>query len=234
MKKALKIVLIILCSIIAISVLLCKMSAILGIEFDQSIEITVLSEYDSNSDMRFQFETDKIGDIITIFNNDLSFEQGYLFTLPLYNNGKTYKSYDNDWPYEGVFTDSRHIIISYKDDSPHHDRLSRHFLDQLIYLDDDTKCAQVLYQTSSFDKIIYGNSDIAVIYNYKENAFKYINLKNNNILEQKPANFKRKNCHYFLSYYCESNSIGVSYRRTFGGINIPFVYTTEEYLVKFE
>ena len=88
---------------------------------------------------------------------------------------------------EGIFIScisSNFAIIVYKLDLMHHNRLDKHIADQLVYLNPNSKNIEVLYQSNSAEKIIYGTLEYVIVYQAESNIYRYISLINNSVIQK--------------------------------------------------
>lgn len=72
------------------------------------------------------------------------------------------------------------------------DRLSKHVADLLVYLNEETGKAECVYECVDMNRIVYGTQDLVIVFNAEENAFQYISVENNQVLQEVKADLKLK------------------------------------------
>ena len=102
----------------------------------------------------------------------------------------------NDGDCDIWYINRNFAIATYKNDRMHYDMLRRHIADQLVYFNDQTQTAEVLYECTGTNRIVYGNMDFVLIYNAEQNVFQYISLVDGKIMQEMEANLKTKRAKY--------------------------------------
>lgn len=109
---------------------------------------------------------------------------------------------------EGIFIScisSNFAIIVYKLDLMHHNRLDKHIADQLVYLNPNSKNIEVLYQSNSAEKIIYGTLEYVIVYQAESNIYRYISLINNSVIHEVESNIDPDSGDYAFYLYEKEN-----------------------------
>lgn len=94
------------------------------------------------------------------------------------------------------------VIIRYHDSThwPRQENFDEHIADQLVYLNDETEQAEVVYETNGKSRILYGNEKYVLIWNESSNTYQYIDLASLEILQEVEAGLKMKWKRYYGVY----------------------------------
>lgn len=78
-----------------------------------------------------------------------------------------------------------YIIVSFKSRGMHADRTKYHIKDILVYLDYEENSANIVYESQKNERIIWGNSEQVVIYNFEEQFYQLIDLNTFSVIKQR-------------------------------------------------
>lgn len=182
---------------------------------DMAGDITVHHYSDSNtpaSELNVSTTTKKPDTHIFKYETDYENKTLYDYSYPTKENGEFYV---NIKEVEKFLIDSISddiAITIFKDDTMHHYRLRRNRVNQLLYLNDETSTAEVLYECYDTNRIIYGNKDLVIIFNGEKNAVQYISLSDNKILHEEPLNLNLRVDNSFTVYINENKLIVEQHR----------------------
>lgn len=100
--------------------------------------------------------------------------------------------YDIMWPW-AVLVFSESNTESLINSMEHHKR------DVFVKLDDDIGKAEVLYQCDSGERILYGNSQYVILYDWDINCYKYVDIATKQVTKTVGSKIKRQRTadHYF-------------------------------------
>lgn len=108
------------------------------------------------------------------------------------------------------FINSNFAVAVYKLDRMHKNRLHKHLTDELIYLNNESKKAEVLYQSGAHEKIIYGTVEYVILYNADFGVYRYISLKDNSIIREIKSNIDPFAGDYDFNVYEEKQILKVN------------------------
>ena len=136
-------------------------------------------------------------DTLGIEDNKSHAEEEYAYNLLLDTNGNypVNMSYSGAW--RGEALENGCVIAIFKRDGMQSYKINEHVLDQLLYLNDESKKAELLFEAAGKNRIIYGNKQIVTVYNYKKNAVQYISVIGGNVFKEINVNLKK---HYSYSF----------------------------------
>lgn len=77
-----------------------------------------------------------------------------------------------------------YIIVSFKSQGLHTNRTKYHKKDILVHLDYEENSANIVYESQKNERIIWGNSEQAVIYNFEEQFYQLIDLSTFSVIKQ--------------------------------------------------
>ncbi len=127
--------------------------------------------------------------------------------------------YDEVSPFSGGWYDfvisDKYAVSIIKRDGMHHFYLKQHILDELLYLNDDTGCAEVVYKCYGYNRILFAYDDVVAIYNGEENSIQYISLEDNTILYETELNLVQSWSYYSAWVDLSSGTIEFYRSRTF-------------------
>ena len=124
----------------------------------------------------------------------------------LYVNNATGEAQEYTWGYpdfspDGIDTEeidsyinclnSNFAIVIYKDDSwqtMHGNKLYKHVADELVYLNPESKNAELLFRSNACEIIIYGTLEYVIIYNAGHNVYRYVSLVDDSIIHEVESN----------------------------------------------
>lgn len=124
----------------------------------------------------------------------------------LYVNNATDEAQEYTWGYpdfspagidaEGIDShfnclNSNFAIVIYKDDSwqgMYRNKLYKHVADELVYLNPESKNAELLFRSNACEIIIYGTLEYLIVYNAEYNVYRYISLVDGSIILEVESN----------------------------------------------
>ena len=80
-----------------------------------------------------------------------------------------------------------------------------HKKDILLYLNDETGKADVLYESKPYERIFYGTQEYVIIYNWNYSEYHYINISDGSVYKTQEAHIK--NDEYYKIEYDDSGNI---------------------------
>ena len=146
-------------------------------------------------------------DVGFVCNRDTNYSYiPYSETSFYYENNETGESEEYTWGYfdfspDGVdlnqigshfaCLNSNFAIVTYKDDSwqgIHSNKLYKHAADELVYLNPESKNAELLFRSNACEIIVYGTFEYVIIYNAEYNVYRYVSLANDSIIYEEESN----------------------------------------------
>lgn len=85
-----------------------------------------------------------------------------------------------------------YIIVSFKSQGMHADRTKYHIKDILVHLDYEENSGSVVYESSKNERIVWGNSEQAVIYNFDEQFYQIIDLSTRSVIKQRNTKVRKE------------------------------------------
>lgn len=134
----------------------------------------------------------------------------------LYINNTTDEAQEYTWGYYSPFDDyedigyyfqglnSNFAIVTHKDDSwqgLHANKLYKHFADELVYLNPESKNVELLFRSNACEIIIYGTLEYVIIYNAECNVYRYVSLEDDSIIYELESNINPYNGDYSFHIY---------------------------------
>lgn len=116
-----------------------------------------------------------------------------------------------------------YIIVSFKSQKPYTNRTKYHKKDILVYLDYEENSANIVYESPKNERIVWGNSEQAVIYNFEEQFYQLIDLSTFSVIKQ--LNTKVLNTDTDFEIYPNENYFCLRSSPIIG----PFVFPFQEY-----
>lgn len=114
-----------------------------------------------------------------------------------------------------------YIIVSFKSQGMHTNRTKYHIKDILVYLDYEENSANIVYESQKSERIIWGNSEQAVIYNFEEQFYQIIDLSTFSVIKQ--LNTKVPNTDTDFEIYPNENYFGRRSNLIIGSFAFPFL-----------
>ena len=131
------------------------------------------------------------GDIICKnYDNIDDYFQKYEYEKSIFSPEGVDRDLVNSTP-DGVYMEciNRHfVVVTYKYDRMHYNRLFKHLADQLLYLNPATLKVDVLYQSKAQEIIIYGTLEHVILYNAEAGVYRYISLEDNTVISEVSSN----------------------------------------------
>jgi len=111
------------------------------------------------------------------------------------------------WVIEAINED--YAIVTMKIGGMHSYKIKDHVVDQLLYLNDDTNSAELIFQCFEGDRIFYGNDEFVVVYNYEKNSLEWILLEDGSIIKEESVNFHFKRNKYVITVSEDNNTLQI-------------------------
>lgn len=141
--------------------------------YNKSVENIIPVLMEENSEIKIQLYQDiALEDDILV--NEFSFA-GSNLDCNIENGDENYSIYMLNRDY---------IIVSFKSRGMHADRTKYHIKDILVYLDYEENSANIVHESQKSERIIWGNSEQAVIYNFEEQFYQLIDLNTFSVIKQ--------------------------------------------------
>ena len=139
-------------------------------------------------------------------------EKRFSYSFWFDDDGKPYVNMDHDgtWVINAINED--YAIVNMKTDGMHSYKLKDHVVDQLLYLNDDTKSADVMFQCFGSNRLFYGNDEFVIVYNGEKNTLEWILLEDESIIREENVNFHLKRNNYFITISEDNNSLQIERR----------------------
>lgn len=167
--------------------------------------------------------------LLEYYNENIDYEpkyKYYKYALPVGSSGNSYVNMDYDSAWYAYVIDDNYVIVSYKKDGMHSFKLRSHIADQLLYLNDSTKCSEVIFEAYGANRILCGNKNTAVIYNGERNSIQYISVDDKKLLNEQSLNLKQKHYTYSIEVNTYKSTIDV-YGSLFA-VGLDFFNISEE------
>ena len=133
----------------------------------------------------------------------------------LYVNNATGEAQEYTWGYPDFSPDgidyshfknlnSNFCIVIYKDDSwqgMHCNKLYKHITDELVYLNPESKKAELLFRSDACEIIVYGTLEYVIIYNAEHSVYRYVSLVDNSIIHEVESNINPFSGDYAFCIY---------------------------------
>lgn len=125
--------------------------------------------------------------------DELLCDKKYSYSFPFKDTEDLY------WSVRSTAFDNNCTILTYTTDGMHTNRLQYRITEQLIYLNDATETADVLYESMGTELVLYGTPDSVLRYSFQESKFQYLSLVDGQIKKEVPCVLKER----FEEYYFE-------------------------------
>ena len=175
-------------------------TAILMYFFNKNASSQIRVFYQSESSFNLESREEPY-DTISVFSNTEEAARYYRYTVPADSDNNSYVNMEYDGAWNANLIGDSYMITTLKNDRLHSFKLDNHVLDQLLYLNNDTECAEVLFETYGKNRILYGNSSIVIIYNCEKDAVQYISLTDKSIVKEQELKLEKK--YYTYSFYVD-------------------------------
>ena len=124
----------------------------------------------------------------------------------LYVNNATGEAQEYTWGYpdfspDGIDSEeidshvnclnSNFAIVIYKDNSwqgMYRNKLYKHITDELVYLNPESKKAELLFRSNACEIVIYGTLEHVIVYNAEYNVYRYVSLVDDSIIHEVESN----------------------------------------------
>lgn len=112
--------------------------------------------------------------------------------------------------WDGYVVSDDYAVSIIKCDGMHHFYLKKHILDELLYLNNDTGCAEVVYECAGYNRILFAYDDVVVIYNGERNSMQYISLIDDTILYETVLNLDQTRSKYSVDINLSAGTIEIT------------------------
>ena len=137
----------------------------------------------------------------------------------LYVNNATGEAQEYTWGYpdfspDGIDSEaidshvnclnSNFAIVIYKDNSwqgMYRNKLYKHITDELVYLNPESKKAELLFRSDACEIIVYGTLEYVIIYNAEHSVYRYVSLVDNSIIHEVESNINPFSGDYAFDIY---------------------------------
>lgn len=179
--------------------------------FRTSREMSTEIGIQSACDLSAGFWVNEAGELeIAIHNNDWSIEETYIGASPFERPEWKEADLDNPGSSDTHMADSHYVILTLKTDGMHSARLCDHTLDQLLYLNEETNRAELIYEAFGTNRILYGNKNLVLLYNGERNALQYISPENGSLLGEQQLDLELIGNRYDFEIDAVEESIKIS------------------------
>lgn len=151
-------------------------------------------------------------------NFDLEDEILHEFSFALFNIDCNIKNGKED--HHIYILNRDYIIISFKSQGLHTNRTKYHKKDILVHLNYEENSANIVYEGQKSQRIIWGNSEQAVIYDFEEQFYQLIDLNTFSVIKQ--LNTKVPNTDTDFEIYPNANYFCLRSSTVIGPFAFPF------------
>ncbi len=222
MKKKTKIIIFIITAVI----ILLTAYAVLYSIYSPDIHLSTNNEAVDNITASLIEEN---GEIKIHLYKDFGLEDEFLneFSFALFNIDCNIKNGKED--HHIYILNRDYIIVSFKSQGLHTNRTKYHKKDVLVHLNYEESSANIVYEGKKSQRIVWGNSEQAVIYNFEEQFYQLIDLNTFSVIKQ--LNTKVPNTDTGFEIYPNENYFCLRSSPIIGPFAFPFMeYRTIEKL----
>lgn len=148
----------------------------------------------------------------------------YIYELPIDSAGELWLNRAPDelvYPGLTIYNlNGDYLVLSYMTDDMYHNRINCHMLDQLVYLNDDSYTADVIFSCYDQIRILYGNNNYVIVYHAPSNTYRYISINSGSVFNTVDSNINNNSGDYVVHIYENEGYIAIEKRSFLNEITI--------------